>query len=46
MRDGLVRIRDGSAEDEDKGRVGRVACMRRQGRVSRGGSVHHRQGWV
>lgn len=41
-RDGLVRMRDGSAEDEDKGWVGGVACMRRRGCVSRGGSRHHR----
>ena len=41
MRDGSVRMRDESAEDEDKGWVGGVACMRRQGRVSRGGSRHH-----
>ena len=46
MRDGSVRKRDGLAEDEDKGWVGRVACMRRWGRVSRGGSRHHRRGWV
>ena len=46
MRDGSVRMRDGSVEDEDKGWVGGVACMRRRGRVSRGGSGHHRRGWV
>ena len=42
-RDGLVRMRDGSAEDEDKGWIGGVACMRWRGRVSRGGFGHHRQ---
>ena len=41
-----MRKRDGSMEDEDKGWVNEVACMRRRGRVSRGGSGHHRQGWV
>ena len=46
MRDGSVRMRDGSLEDEDKGCVGKVACMRRRARVSRGGSGHHQQGWV
>jgi len=44
--DGSVRMRDGSLEDEDKGCVGKVACMRRRARVSRGGSGHHRRGWV
>ena len=46
--DGSVRtrMRDGSAEDEDKGWVGGVACMRRRGRVSKGGSRHHRREWV
>ena len=42
-RDGSVRIRDGSAEDEDKGWISGVACMRRWGCVSRGGFGHHRQ---
>ena len=37
-------MRDGSVEDEDKGWVNEVACMRRRGRVSRGGFGHHRQG--
>ena len=36
-----TRMRDGLAKDEDKGWVGGVACMRRQSRVSRGGSRHH-----
>ena len=31
------------SEDEDKGWVGRVACVRRWGRVLRVGSRHHRQ---
>ena len=39
-------MRDGSAKDEDKGWVGGVACMQQRGRVSRGGSGHHRRGWV
>ena len=42
-RDGSVRIRDGSAEDEDKGWISGVACMRWWGCVSRGGFGHHRQ---
>ena len=41
MRAGSLRMRDGSAKDEDKGWVGRVACMLRRGRVSRGDSMHH-----
>ena len=41
-----LRTRDGSAEDEDKGWVNEVACMRRRGRVSRGGFGHHQRGWV
>ena len=43
---GSMRIRDGSAEDKDKGWVGGVVCMRRWGCVSRGGYGHHWQGWV
>ena len=42
-KDGLVRMRNGSTEDEDKGWIGRVACMLWQGHVSRGGSGYHRQ---
>ena len=42
-RDGSVRMRDGSAEGEDKGWISGVACMRRWGCVSRGGFGHHRQ---
>ena len=42
-RDGLVRMRNGSMEDEDKGWISGVACMLRQGHVSRGGSGYHRQ---
>ena len=51
MRDGSVRKRDGSAEDEDKGWVGGVACMRRRA-VCRGvvlgiiGEDGFEQGWV
>ena len=44
--DGSMKIRDGLAEDEDKGWVGGVACMQRRGHVSRGGSGHHCRGWV